>query len=436
MNIIAAINRKKRGEKLLYEEVNSIISAYYNGEIPDYQMSALLMAIYFRGMDDEEMAALTLALVNTGERIDLSGVAGYKIDKHSTGGVGDKTTLIAIPLAASSGVKVAKMAGRGLGHTGGTIDKLESIKGFKTALTRLEFIANLQSYGMAISGQTDRLTPGDRKIYALRDVTATVDSIPLIASSIMSKKIAAGANGVVLDVKCGSGAFMKTLGESRKLAEAMTGIARIAGIRAVAVITDMNQPLGMEAGNANEVMEAIDVLKGQGPGDITKIALEMASQMAVMGGAYENIDEARKELAKKLKTGEALEKFRQLIKAQHGEEKTVDDPHRYLPEAARHIDVRANESGYVTGMDTEASGYAAVYAGAGRLKKEDMVDHAAGITLYRKTGDRVQAGDVLCTIHTGRDGADTDAAVRYAEAAFMIGRDKPTAGKLIYETIV
>jgi pyrimidine-nucleoside phosphorylase len=411
MRMVDLIQKKKQGEKLNSDEINFIINGYTSGEIPDYQMSALLMAIYFKGMDKEEIANLTLAYVNSGEKLDLSAIKGIKVDKHSTGGVGDKVSLIIIPLVASAGIPVAKMSGRGLGHTGGTIDKLEAIPGFNTNLPGDKFISNVNTYKMAITGQSANLTPADKKIYALRDVTATVDSIPLIASSVMSKKIASGADAIVLDVKAGSGAFMKSLTEAEELARTMVEIGKSLNRKTVAVITDMSQPLGSEVGNANEVKEALQVLSGKGPKDLTTVALTIAAHMTVLGGAYPGFDLAYNELEQVIMTGKAVEMFKQFVAIQDGNPGFIDDPDS-LPRARNHIEVRALNSGYVAAINAEAIGIAAMLLGAGRKKKDDPIDYSAGLTMVKKIGDKVNSGDTICILHSNIDG--------YKEAEDMV----------------
>lgn len=399
MRMVDLIQKKKLGLALSRAEIDFIVKGYTCGRIPDYQMSALLMAIYFQGMNQEETAALTLALVNSGECIDLSGIEGIKVDKHSTGGVGDKVSLIIIPLVASAGIPVAKMSGKGLGHTGGTIDKLEAIEGFKTNLSRAEFIHNVNTYKMAVAGQSADLTPADKMIYALRDVTATVDSIPLIAASIMSKKIASGADAIVLDVKVGSGAFMKSLDKARELARVMVRIGRALNKKTIAVITDMNQPLGHEVGNAGEVREAAEFLQGRGARDLTAVALTLASHMAVLGGAYNDLSAASRELARLIDSGSAFQNFKKLLRIQGGDPDVLVNPGR-LPRAKYHVAVKAPAGGYVTAINAEAVGMASMLLGAGRKKKDDPVDYSAGVTLVKKIGDRVQKGETICILHT------------------------------------
>lgn len=432
MRIVDLINKKKHGEILTKEEIDFFVSGYTNGDIPDYQISALLMAIYFKGMDTREIADLTDAMVRSGDTVDLSMIEGIKVDKHSTGGVGDKISLIVIPLVASVGVPVAKMSGRGLGHTGGTIDKLESIEGFKVELSNEDFIKNVNTYKMAIVGQSGNLTPADKKLYALRDVTGTIDSIPLIASSIMSKKIAAGTDAIVLDVKVGSGAFMKSLDEARELAKTMVDIGNSLNRRTVAVITNMDQPLGHEVGNANEIKEAIEVLRGHGAEDETEVALTIASYMAVLGGAFDNIKDARVHFEKIIASGEAIELLKKFVEIQGGNPNVIDQPD-LLPMAKYHIEVRADLEGYVAGFDSEKVGISAMMLGAGRRKKEDAIDYAAGITLKKKLGDHVNLGDVLCVLHTNFESVTE--AEKVVRSAFFISGHKPDDVKYIYEII-
>jgi thymidine phosphorylase (EC 2.4.2.4) len=432
MRIVDLINKKKHGESLTKAEIDFFVSGYTNGEIPDYQISALLMAIYFKGMESREIADLTDAMVRSGDTVDLSRIEGIKVDKHSTGGVGDKISLIVIPLVASVGVPVAKMSGRGLGHTGGTIDKLEAIEGFKVELSNEDFINNVNTYKMAIVGQSGNLTPADKKLYALRDVTGTIDSIPLIASSIMSKKIAAGTDAIVLDVKVGSGAFMKSLDDARELARTMVDIGKSLNRRTVAVITNMDQPLGHEVGNANEIKEAIEVLSGRGAEDETEVALTIASYMAVLGGAFKNNEDARKHFEKIIASGEAIEVLKKFVEIQGGNSDVIAHPEK-LPQASRHIEVKADLEGFVGGFDSEKVGISAMMLGAGRRKKEDAIDFAAGITIKKKLGDHVNLGDVLCVLHTNLD--DITEAERVVRSAFVISGHKPDAVKYIYEIV-
>lgn len=432
MRIVDLINKKKHGESLTKEEIEFFIFGYTKGEIPDYQASALLMAIYFKGMESREIADLTDAMVRSGDTVDLSRIEGIKVDKHSTGGVGDKISLIVIPLVASVGVPVAKMSGRGLGHTGGTIDKLEAIEGFQVELSNEDFITNVNTYKMAIVGQSGNLTPADKKLYALRDVTGTIDSIPLIASSIMSKKIAAGTDAIVLDVKVGSGAFMKNLDDARELAKTMVEIGNSLNRRTVAVITNMDQPLGHEIGNANEVREAIEVLSGHGAEDETEVSLTIASYMAVLGGAFESIVEARAHFEKIIASGEAIALLKKFVEIQGGNPDVIEHPEK-LPQAQYHIEVKADLEGYIAGFDSEKVGISAMMLGAGRRKKEDAIDYAAGITLKKKLGEHVNLGDVLCVLHTNLD--KVEEAEKVVRSAFFISGHQPEPVKYIYEII-
>jgi pyrimidine-nucleoside phosphorylase/thymidine phosphorylase len=431
--MVDLIQKKKNGGVLLHEEIDFIVKGYTNGDIPDYQMSALLMAIYFKGMNKREIADLTLAYVNSGDTVDLSAVTGIKVDKHSTGGVGDKVSFIVLPLVACVGVPVAKMSGRGLGHTGGTIDKLESIEGFNTELSPEQFISNVNQYKMAIVGQSANLTPADKKIYALRDVTATVDSIPLIASSVMSKKIASGAECIVLDVKVGSGAFAKSIEEARELADTMVEIGSSLNRKTIAIITDMSQPLGYEIGNANEIKEAIDVLKGQGAPDITIVSLTIASYMAVLGGAFTDFETAYQELESIIKSGKAINKLKQLVEIQGGNPQIIDDPAQ-LPQSKYHIAIKALNHGYVNSIEAETIGVSAMLLGAGRKTKEDKIDYSAGITLVKKVGDKVNIGDTLCILHSNRD--NIEEVGKMAFNAFAIGEVEPKEITYIYDIIM
>lgn len=432
MRMVDLIQKKKNGGVLVQEEINFIVRGYTNGDIPDYQVSALLMAIYFKGMNKKEIADLTLAYVNSGDIVDLSAITGIKVDKHSTGGVGDKVSLIVLPLVAGVGIPVAKMSGRGLGHTGGTIDKLESIEGFNIELSQEQFIFNVNHYKMAIVGQSANLTPADKKIYALRDVTATVDSIPLIASSVMSKKIACGAECIVLDVKVGSGAFMKSIDEARELANTMVEIGKLLNRKTIAVITDMSQPLGHEVGNANEIREAIEVLKGQGAEDITTVSLTIAAYMTVLGGAFSDFNTAYKELKAIIQSGKAIDKLKQLVEIQGGNPQIIDDPHQ-LPQAKNHIEIKALSNGYVNSIEAESIGISAMLLGAGRKTKEDKIDYSAGITLVKKVGDKVKVGETLCVLHTNTDNIKEIEIMAYN--AFAIRDVEPKRITYIYDVI-
>ena len=433
MNMPDLIRKKKLGGAFNPAEIAYFVEGYTRGEIPDYQMAALLMAICWRGMDQTETVALTMAYVNSGEQLDLSGIAGIKVDKHSTGGVGDKVSLILIPLLAAAGAPVAKLSGRGLGHTGGTIDKLEAIPGFRTELTLTEFIYNVNQYQLALMGQSDRLTPADKLIYALRDVTATVDSIPLIAASVMSKKIAAGADAIVLDVKTGSGAFMKTLDEAETLARTMVQIGVSFNRKMTAVITSMEQPLGLEIGNANEVREAIEVLKGRGPADLTAVTLTIGAHMAVLGGLYQDFAPAYQGLAQRCADGSGLAKLKQLVTSQGGDPTYIDHPAR-LPQARRHAVVTATSAGYVAALDAEKLGVAAMQLGAGRRVKEDRINPAAGLSLNKKIGDRVEAGETLCTLYTDQD--DWQEAAQLIQQAYTYSATPPEPVQSIKKTIL
>ncbi|AJA41374.1 putative pyrimidine nucleoside phosphorylase [Geobacillus virus E3] len=397
MRMVDLIAKKRDGYELSKEEIDFIIRGYTNGDIPDYQMASMLMAIYFNGMSKEEISALTNAMINSGETIDLSKIEGVKVDKHSTGGVGDKISLIVAPLVASLGIPVAKMSGRGLGHTGGTIDKLESIQGFNVELTREQFINQVNTHKIALVGQSGILVPADKKLYALRDVTGTVNSIPLIASSIMSKKIAMGADAIVLDVKTGNGAFMKTLEDSKALAQEMVDIGKNLNRKTIAVITDMNQPLGYEVGNANEVKEAIQVLKGEYIEDLVEISLTIAENMVFLSGMYEG-ENIKEKLKMQIQNGQALNKFKEFIKIQGGNENIVDNVD-LLPQAKYHFEIKSLNNGYIDKLEAEKIGYVAMLLGAGRKKKEDSIDHSAGVTLKKKIGDYVEKGEVLAILH-------------------------------------
>lgn len=426
------ILKKRNAHELSEEEINFFINGIMDGSIPDYQASALLMAIYFQGLNNRETAQLTMAMVNSGDILDLSDISGIKVDKHSTGGVGDKISLIVIPLVASAGVPVAKISGRGLGHTGGTVDKLEAIPGFKTELSKEKFINNVNEYKMSIVGQTANLTPADKRLYALRDVTATVDSIPLIASSIMSKKIASGADCIVLDVKVGSGAFMKSLDDAVALAQTMVDIGKSLNKRTIAVVSDMSQPLGHEVGNANEVREAIEVLRGNGAEDETDVALTIASHMVVLGGAFCNFNEAYGYLQGVIESGKALDNFKKLISIQGGDPDIVDNLDM-LPQAKHHVEIKSAHEGYVKSIDAQSIGVAAMLLGAGRRKKNDPIDYAAGITIAKKAGDKVNYGDTICVLHTNLD--DWSEARSAAEGAFEITETASKPAKHIYEII-
>lgn len=432
MRMVDLILKKRNSGELNEEEIRFIIEGFTNETIPDYQMSALSMAIYFNGMTEKETAALTMEMVKSGDVIDLSNIQGKKVDKHSTGGVGDKISLIVAPLVASIGIPVAKMSGRGLGHTGGTIDKLESFPGFNVELTEEQFTKQVNDIKMSIIGQTGNLTPADKRLYALRDVTATVDSIPLIASSIMSKKIAAGADSIVLDVKTGSGAFMKSFDDAKALAEEMVAIGKNVGRKTVAVITDMDQPLGFEIGNANEVKEAIEVLSGKDVTDLKTIALTIAGHMAVLGEFYQTFEEAYADLEKRMADGHALEVFRQFVAAQGSDASLVDDLSK-LPQAKYETTFVAKQAGYVESIIADEVGVAAMLLGAGRATKDDQLDFAAGITLEKKVGDKVEAGDVIAVLRSNKE--DMTSALERMDHAYTIGATEPTARPLVHAVI-
>ncbi|GKW44789.1 pyrimidine-nucleoside phosphorylase [Planococcus sp. NCCP-2050] len=402
MRMVDLIEKKRDGFELSTEEIQHIITGYTAGDIPDYQMSAFLMAIYFKNMTDRERADLTLAMAGSGDQIDLSAIEGIKVDKHSTGGVGDTTTLVLGPLVAACGVPVAKMSGRGLGHTGGTIDKLEAIEGFHVELSTEEFIKQVNDIKLAVIGQSGNLTPADKKLYALRDVTATVNSIPLIASSIMSKKIAAGADAIVLDVKTGEGAFMKTAEDAKELAHAMVGIGNATGRKTMAIISDMSQPLGFAIGNALEVKEAIETLQGNGPEDLTELCLVLGSQMVVVGGKAETLEEARAMLEEVIANGEALKIMKQFIENQGGNPAIVDDV-SLLPQAKYVNEVPSEKEGYISFMEADEIGTAAMVLGAGRATKESEIDLAVGIVLNKKVGDFVKKGESIATIYSNTE---------------------------------
>ncbi len=432
MRMVDLIEKKRDGSALTNEEIRFFINQYTKGEIPDYQVSALLMAIYFQDMNDQERADLTLAMVESGDQILLTEIDGIKVDKHSTGGVGDTTTLVLGPLVAACGVPVAKMSGRGLGHTGGTIDKLEAIEGFHVELTTDQFTKQVNEFKLAVIGQSGNLTPADKKLYALRDVTGTVNSIPLIASSIMSKKIAAGADAIVLDVKTGEGAFMKTVEDSRALAKAMVQIGNNVGRQTMAIISDMSQPLGFAIGNSLEVKEAIDTLRGKGPADLTELCLVLGSQMVVVGGKANDLDEARKMLLEVIENGKALEVFKDFIQAQGGNPAVVDQP-ELLPQAAFTFEVPSKESGYVSFIEADELGTAAMLLGAGRATKESEIDLAVGIVLHKKVGDSVEAGESLATIHANTENIQQVLEILYKHIEFSA--EPVTPPNLIEEII-
>ena len=424
MRAVDIIIKKRGGHALDRAEIDAFVDGVTKGTWPDYQASALLMAILLKGMTSEETTALTTAMVHSGIRVDLRKIPGIKVDKHSTGGVGDKTSLILAPLAAACGVPVPMMSGRGLGHTGGTLDKLEAIPGFRVDLSLDEMQAALAAVGCAMIGQTAQIAPADKKLYALRDVTGTVESIPLISASIMSKKIAEGIDALVLDVKTGSGAFMKTEADSRRLAESLVSIGRASGVNTEAIITAMDMPLGRAVGNALEVIECIDVLKGQGPADLIEVSVELTARMLVLGGVAADRAEATKTVRGAIASGAGLEKFRQIIAHQGGDPKVVDDYSR-LPHAPSRQFVRAGQAGYIEVLDAELVGRASVMLGAGRDRVEDPVDPAVGIMVLAKPGDQVAAGDPVLELHY-RDPARRDQALALLSRAIVIGETSPT----------
>ncbi|WP_379966658.1 pyrimidine-nucleoside phosphorylase [Ectobacillus sp. sgz5001026] len=432
MRMVDLIAKKRDGHELSAEEINFIIEGYTKGDIPDYQMSAFAMAIYFQDMNDRERADLTMAMVNSGDYIDLSKVEGIKVDKHSTGGVGDTTTLVLGPLVAAIGVPVAKMSGRGLGHTGGTIDKLESIRGFHVEIANEEFIRLVNTNKIAIIGQSGNLTPADKKLYALRDVTATVNSIPLIASSIMSKKIAAGADAIVLDVKTGAGAFMKTEEDARALAHAMVQIGNSVGRKTMAVISNMSQPLGFAIGNALEVKEAIETLQGKGPKDLEELCLTLGSQMVLLARKADSLEQARAMLVEVIHNGKALATFKRFLSAQGGDASVVDNPSK-LPQATYIVEVPAKEEGYVSEIIADEIGTAAMLLGAGRATKESRIDLAVGLVLRKKVGDFVKKGDSLVTLFANNE--NTNEVVEKIYASIKLSKIAIQPQTLIYDVI-
>lgn len=412
------ITKKKHGEELTTKEIEHVVFGYTKGEIPDYQMSALLMAICLNGMNDRETFDLTMAMANSGDLLDLKAIEAVTADKHSTGGVGDKTSLIVAPIAAANGVAMAKMSGRGLGHTGGTIDKLDSIPGFKTALPEERFIENVNKIGMSIISQTGELAPADKKMYALRDVTATVDSIPLIASSIMSKKLAAGAKIIVLDVKCGSGAFMKTFDDAKKLAETMIDIGKRDNRRMYALISDMSQPLGNYVGNRLEVYEAVKTLQNEGPEDLTESCLDLSAMILIGAGKARTIEEGRNIAEETLKSGKAFEVFKSFVAAQDGDVSYIENIEKLLLPTEK-IEVKAGKTGMVASIDTEKIGLASMYLGGGRQNKEDDIDPDVGLIVHAKKGDILNAGDRLVTLYV-KEGSDVDKATACVTKGYEI----------------
>ncbi len=430
MNIVDIIAKKRDSKELSKEEITFFVEGYTNKEIPDYQASALCMAIFLNSMTDKEIADLTFAMLHSGEVIDLSDIAGVKIDKHSTGGVGDKTTLVVGPIVAACDVKLAKMSGRGLGHTGGTLDKLESIDGFSIAVERDDFFKQVNEIGISVIGQTANLVPADKLLYALRDVTATVASIPLIASSIMSKKLASGADKIVLDVKCGNGAFMETLEDAKELAEKMVAIGKLLDRETVAFITNMNQPLGLAVGNSLEVIEAIETLKGNGPEDFTELCVELATEMVRLGNEGLTLEQARTMVEKSIEDRSALEKLEKMVAMQGGDSSFVTDTSKFK-DCKEVIEVKLDSTGYVTNLDALMIGEAAMHLGAGRKVKTDEVDHSVGIVLSKKIGDLVE-GDTVALVYTNKDATD---AIEIVKKAFTLSETKQNRPKMIFEVI-
>jgi pyrimidine-nucleoside phosphorylase/thymidine phosphorylase len=433
MRTVDLILRKRGSEELSVEEIQYLINGYTTGEIPDYQIAAFLMATYFTGMTDRELSSFTEVMIGSGEVLDLSDIPGVKVDKHSTGGVGDKTSLICAPIAAAAGVVVPMISGRGLGHTGGTLDKLESIPGLSTDLTVEQFRAQLAAMGLAFVGQSDEIAPADKRLYALRDVTGTVESIPLIASSIMSKKMAEGLDALVLDVKVGNGAFMKKQVEARRLAQAMVGIGRRLDKKVQALITDMNQPLGFAVGNALEVMEVSQTLQKAGPADLTRLSLELSARMIFLGKVTTTLDEARKLAEDKLMDGSAYRKFKQVVEAQGGNPQALDR-FELLPNATGMREILSPRAGFVSAIMAEDIGRASQMMGAGRARKEDAIDPAVGVILEVKAGEKVEAGSVLCRLYyTGEE--NLDEAADLVEDAFRISGARPEERELILEVV-
>lgn len=432
MNFVELICKKRDGHSLEAEDLEAIVDAYTADEVPDYQMSAFLMAVYFQSMNSDELAAWTDAMLRSGEVLDLSAIEGPKVDKHSTGGVGDKVSLILAPLAAACGLNVPMISGRGLGHTGGTLDKLESIPGFDVDQSVAEFKRLVDANGVAMIGQTGEIAPADKQLYALRDVTGTVECIPLIASSIMSKKLAEGIDSLVLDVKVGSGAFMSNLERARELAETMIGIGASMDRPVRALITDMDQPLGRAVGNGLEVLESIEILKGEGPEDATEVVVQLVAEMLDVAGRVESRERTVDLLYGMLEDGTALEKFAEMVEAQGGDPEVVDEPDR-LPTADDTVEFEADRDGWITSIDAREVGMAAVELGAGRKTKEQAVDHAVGLVFNNKRGDRVEAGDSIVTIHYNDEQLLEDARTRLEEA-IEIGDEAPEQPPLIYDS--
>ena len=426
------IHNKRSGKELAEQEIQFLVDGVVSGDIPDYQISALLMAIYFQGMTEKEQSTLTMTMMTSGDHLDLSEIPGVKVDKHSTGGVGDKTSIPLAAVVAALGIPVPMISGRGLGHTGGTLDKLEAIPGYRIEISEQDFIEQVKEDKLAIIGATGNIAPADKKIYALRDVTDTVDSIPLIASSIMSKKIASGADALVIDVKTGAGAFMKTLADSRELAEALVGIGKGVGMQCMALITDMNQPLGKAIGNALEIQESIELLKGNGPADLEKLIVVIGGYMAVMGNKATTVEQGQQLCEDVIHNGQALERFRAMIKDQGGDPRVIDDPEEILPQAKYRITLPAKTSGVVSKIVANEIGVASMLLGGGRQKANDKLDYAVGIMLNKKIGDSVEKGEPLLTIYSNREKVDDIKSLLYGNIEIAKQAQKP---KLIYETI-
>lgn len=432
MRMYDIITKKKHGEELTDLEIQEFVTEYTAGNIPDYQVSALMMAIYFRGMTDRETSTLTMAMSTSGDTVDLSEFGSLTVDKHSTGGVGDKTTMVVAPIAASLGCRLAKMSGRGLGHTGGTVDKLESFPGFDTSLPPDKFFQQVRDHGIAVIGQSGNFAPADKKLYALRDVTATVDSIPLITSSIMSKKLAAGSASIVLDVKCGSGAFMREPEDAETLATKMVEIGKRCGRNMAALITNMDIPLGFAIGNSLEVKEAYEVLSGRGPADLREVCVELATNMVSLSLGIDPED-AKARVLDAIESGKGRAKFAEWIVAQGGDADLAADPSK-LPESSIKYEIKAREAGYISKMNAEEIGVASVVLGAGRETKDSVIDHSAGIVLVKKLGDKVEIGDTLAVLHTNNESAIPSAESKFL-GAISYSADKVELGKLIYKVV-
>ncbi len=432
MRVVDLILKKKQGKELSPEEISFLINGFVEGSIPEYQMSALLMAICYEGLNDEELFALTKAMLKSGDEVDLSNIKGVKVDKHSTGGVGDKTTLVIAPICASCGLKLAKMSGRGLGHTGGTLDKLESIPGFQIGLTVDEFIKQVNEIGLAVVGQTANVAPADKKLYALRDVTGTVDSIGLIASSIMSKKLASGAHIILLDVKVGDGAFMKTLADAQLLAKKMVAIGTHFGRKVVAMITDMDQPLGTAIGNSIEVIEAIETLKGNGPKDFTELCYQICAEMLKLAGISKTTEEAFAIINEKIQNGEALNKLKEMIKWQKGNPGVTENYNLFKP-AKQIVEVYSDETGYVEKIDTKELGISAMLLGAGREEINDIIDPSVGIIFYPKKGDYLKKGDLVARVYT--NGKSTKEAINNLRKGYKLTNKHINKDKIILDII-